>query len=418
MKIDYTGNPSPDDFSDFVPAIRFAVASDAHIDGPEADGAWRLEKLFESAYAFAERSPYPKLDAVFLLGDMAGSGRREDWAFYNSLIAKHARAGTEVVTLLGNHEFDGDRDATVGIYREMCHPETDRHLRLGGFHFITLSLADKHNYTDETMDFLRRSVEEAVRDDPGKPVFVFQHRHIEHTVYASSWCTNRSEEFHELFSKYPQVVDFSGHSHAPINNPRSIWQGTFTALGTGTLFVMEMEEGMTCGTIPPDAGDVAQYYIVECDRRGRVRIWLYDILTDDLFETPGNRDPKGTKMVWYLDPPGSPFRYVGREKKAGPRFDPDAAAEADVTSSTVRITFPQARDDECIYSYDLTYTDGERTGKVSFFSEYYFEPIPPTAGYELTDLEPDTVYGFTVTPYDCYGNAGAPLTGSFRTAKE
>ena len=49
-------------------------------------------------------------------------------------------------------------------------------------------------------------------------------------------------EFAEILKNYPQVVDFSGHSHVPINDPRSIHQKHFTALGTGSLSYFELDD--------------------------------------------------------------------------------------------------------------------------------------------------------------------------------
>ena len=59
-------------------------------------------------------------------------------------------------------------------------------------------------------------------------------------MYGSTTCWG-VKELTDILEKYPQVVDFAGHSHFPMNDPRSIWQGDYTALNTGTLSYYEMD---------------------------------------------------------------------------------------------------------------------------------------------------------------------------------
>ena len=44
-----------------------------------------------------------------------------------------------------------------------------------------------------------------------------------------------------IFSKYSNVVDFSGHSHFPMSDPRSINQSLYTAVGCGAMARFELD---------------------------------------------------------------------------------------------------------------------------------------------------------------------------------
>ena len=419
MKIPNT----PADYADFVPVIRFAVASDLHIYEEDYDNVDRFRKMFETAYRFAEDSPYKNLDAVVLVGDIVGGGTVKQYEIFNRVVKECLRPGTELITMTGNHEFDEKRGEGVEMeglttYRQYCHPDPDRDVEINGFHLITLSLAMRNLYTEETQRFLAERVANAAKEDPTKPIFVFQHRHLTDTCYASMWHSSQSAEIRAILHPYPQVIDFSGHSHAPINHPRTIWQGDITCIGTGTLFEMEMEEGMTCGTMPEGSDDIAQYSIVEADARGRTRVIPYNILTDDIFETPSNTDPAGTKMTWYIDEPGKPFRYLGRENKRPPFFGEDARVTVDaITEDGAAVSFPQAYDDECVYGYEVNYTANGETKTVSFFSGFYTEPMPAALRWELTELAPDTEYAVEVVPICAFGLRGEPIRTAFTTAK-
>ena len=44
----------------------------------------------------------------------------------------------------------------------------------------------------------------------------------------------------EVLNDYPNVVDFAGHTHMPMTDQRSIWQGEFTALQTGSMAYLDV----------------------------------------------------------------------------------------------------------------------------------------------------------------------------------
>ena len=137
---------------------------------------------------------------------------------------------------------------------------------------------------DEKLQWLRDELDKAVADTGDKPVFVCQHPHPTLTVYGS---INWSEPKISLVLKdYPQVVDFSGHSHYNASDPRSIHQGKFTAMGAGGITGLEGNvnyiDGNAGTTIPS-----ASYEIVEVDADGNVRIRVFDAFLD-MFSEQGS----------------------------------------------------------------------------------------------------------------------------------
>ena len=129
-----------------------------------------------------------------------------------------------------------------------------------------------------------------------------QHGHIWNTVYVSrSWFAQMFLPLHMVYAKYPQVINFSGHSHGPVNNPLDIWQNSYTQIGTGTLNYFEMERDIGDNTVPDGSRNAAQYLIVEVDAQNRVRVQPFNILTEDFFKTPSNTDDPGKQLVWQID---------------------------------------------------------------------------------------------------------------------
>ena len=71
--------------------------------------------------------------------------------------------------------------------------------------------------------------------DPSKPFFYVQHPHPRDTVYEKcAWGVDDGTST-RLLSRFPQAVAFSGHSHEPLTNEKSIWRGAFTSVATGSL---------------------------------------------------------------------------------------------------------------------------------------------------------------------------------------
>ena len=411
----------PDPMKDFIPVVRLAVCSDTHINNTTRDTlANRLGLLFDTAYRYADAHPtYNSLDAVLMAGDITNNGNADQYKALNSIIDAHIRPETEVFATMGNHEYFGGGQA---VYLKNMSDTLDVHAVVKGFHIIGLSPRDGDNYPADLIRWLKQELKAAAEDAPGMPIFTFQHHHIMDTVYVSrSWYTGDSAALKKAYAEYPQVINFSGHSHGPVNNPLSIWQDKFTLLGTGTLNYFEMEVGMTGGTLPPGKENAAQYYIVEADAQGRVRILPYNILTDDFFKTASNTDDPGKQLIYAIDNPADPSTYLYTpargDRAAAPYFAPDAKLTiSEITDSDALVTVPQAFDDECIYSYRLV-AEGEEgfRREVKFFSEYYFEPMPETVSCRLSGLRDGMKYTVRVYPVNAWGKEGEPIAAEFET---
>ena len=127
---------------------------------------------------------------------------------------------------------------------------------------------------------------------------------------------------------------------------------------------------MTYGTIPPNAANAAQYYIVEVDENNLVRILPYNILANDFFKTPSNTDGD-EYLVYYIDIPSGEMNYRPGDRYENsdtPYFDEDATAEiTEITQNTCLITFPQAKDNDCIYSYEIVFQSDKGNQNIKSF---------------------------------------------------
>lgn len=416
-----SGDSSNTNSDGFDTALRFVVASDTHVSSVADASAVRLAKLFQSAYAYAEEQAYKDLDAVVVVGDLTNYGQQYEYKAWKSVVTQNIKKDTELITVMGNHEYYGALDnLPVGIdnYSDNMDSELNKHVVINGYHFIGISTYGEGDYADD-LEWLEENLASAAADSPDKPIITFQHHHIKNTVYTSSeWYAKQSEELDEIYSQYSQVLNFSGHSHGPINNPTSCYQKDYTLFGTGTLSYFEMASGMTYGTKPPNADQAAQFYIVEVSTDNRVRVLPYNLLTDDFFKTAD-----GTKqLVYEIDNLKDKTTWKYTDARAEESGAPAFTADAEITVSEIGkysavITVPQASDDDCVYSYNIVCTPTVGiTKEYNYFSEYYFEPMPKTLTFNLSALDADTDYTVAVYPIDVFGNKGDCIETTFTTA--
>lgn len=68
-----------------------------------------------------------------------------------------------------------------------------------------------------------------------KPFFYVQHYHPRGTCSAPWTWGQDNGVVTKILSSFPNAVAFSGHSHTPLCDDRTVWQGAFTSIGTASL---------------------------------------------------------------------------------------------------------------------------------------------------------------------------------------
>ncbi|MCR5150546.1 MAG: metallophosphoesterase [Clostridiales bacterium] len=270
----------------FEPVVRFMVCSDTHMNLSVEERIGRIPKAFDFAYAFAQEDEnYKKLDAAMFVGDLTDNGTKEQFALFESQVKEGIREGTTLLAIAAKNH-----DGYVGVscldsLKAITNMDSDFHTVINGFHFIGISRSknEVEHYSPYQRRWLKEQLDEAKKDNPDKPIFVCHHEHVSNTVYGSSSYEGWGRKyFKDIFEQYPQVVHFSGHSHYPLNDPRSVFQGDFTAVGTGSMAYMEMTYKLDRTIHPGKYNEAAQAWIVEADAENKIRLTGYDVLHGDI----------------------------------------------------------------------------------------------------------------------------------------
>lgn len=352
---------APKDDDDFAPVLRFVIASDTHIGAVGDVRCHRIQKILSLAYSEARQNKsYQKLDAAVFAGDLTDDGRYDEFIGFRAAVdSVRKKDETEFLAVVAkSHDGKTLDKKSLEVYATMSGMDTDFHTVINGFHFIGLSAskAQGDHYSAYQREWLREQLQAAAADDPEKPIFVTHHEHVLDTVYGSTaedgWGI---DYFKDIFAQYPQIVHFSGHSHYPINDPRSIWQGAFTAVGTGAVYYAELTvDGENC-VHPTHSRRIAQAWIVEVSAQNEVRLKGYDALSGELLCKYTLRDLTNTRARAY-----TPEQQ--QSASSAPAFSSDASvAVRKRTSGKVNVTVPaaQSTDGNIIFIYRLTVKDAD-----------------------------------------------------------
>lgn len=375
--------------SNFKPVLRFMVVSDVHYRDEHSVERERMELAIKTAYRLSDAEEYSKLDALYVVGDFATSGSRPQMLAFKDTLDRNLREETVAVLSMASHEFHGEgEEAALEKFREIYAQEPDTHKVINGYHFINVTSTNGCHFDDAKREWVAAELKKAAADNPRKPIFFFQHPHIMGTVYGSAnW---GEDELTDILMNYPQIIDFSGHSHAPINDPRSIHQRHFTCLGTGTLSYFELDEfDKYYGTLPPQKEKAAQMLIVEADADMRVRIYPYDLITENFFP-----------MTWKIDSAWDVKSYLYTDARyrtaVAPYFEDDAKiVVSDVAADGLRVTFDQAKTEDFYvndYNVIVKTADGTTVRNSTLWSEYYFYEMPETLSVEFNGLDKNETY--------------------------
>lgn len=412
------------DDSTYTPVLRFMVASDVHIGTSESIRDTNLKNAILKSYQIANaNSKYKGLDAALFAGDIADGGDVRELSTFNSIARSNLQDSTQLIVSMGNHDFRGTSiNESISQFANLF-GAVDKHLVINGYHFISLSpdLSEGEHFSEEKVDWLDEQLAIAAKEDPTKPIFVMQHEHIQGTVYGSdAWYVN---ELTDVLCKYPQVVDFSGHSHHPLGDPRSIWQGTFTALGTGTLHYHETGiNGLkVSGAFPkdrngawdtrPSAGSsVAEFQIVEIDANNAIRVIAYSL--------SGNQEITRYYIRNAMDEIKFTYSHTERAKNSeAPEFSNDNTLELSSVKATITLKFKQAVCKDVVESYRAYVYKGKELVKTEYIlSDTFYRPIPETIEYTILGLSSDTEYKVELYAVNTWGDVSPiPLTGTIRT---
>ena len=292
-----------------------------------------------------------------------------------------------------------------------------------------------------------------------RPFFYVQHDQMDDTTNATwlldgkRWKNGQDRgEARAVLRRYPNCLALSGHCHNSLTDEMSIWQGEFTAVNCSCMAGWEFTPpGRENGLSISDFGRRPPLEMPAVDFRSVRQGMIMDVYDDeivfrrldflrDLSLGEDWRVPLfGGRTVPVSGTPKYDFRARAARAQA-PQFPGNAALRVERTShghrreaagiwpdkaecEQVTVTFPSvtvargspSRAYEFVVRCEsrASAVDERRVFSPGVMQAESLEPAECACAFPGERIPADADVRFTVTPYDCWGNAGNPLSGDW-----
>jgi Icc-related predicted phosphoesterase len=397
----------------------FGVVSDTHLQlstSPEEDNLRKAFTKFKNS----------NIDVLIVAGDIANNGDSIAYDKFNRIfneIFSDASTRPKKVLVMGNHDYWNDLSVADAqdLFTSKLGVPLNSSTIVNGYHFIGVNTENGETggmFTNISKTFLKNELDKAVADDPKKPIFVTFHQPVKNTVYGSDAWGNASLD--EVLKDYPQVVNFSGHSHYALEDERSIFQRDYTSVGTSSTSYTELESGKANGSVPPRAHECVQGLLVNVSNSA-VTISREDFNNNLLI-----------KNDWVINLPMNKANFNYTDARATTRTAPYFAPGSTMALTNVlknsitgkvnaTLTFTQAKDVDFVHSYRVQFINKNTsivTKDFLLFSDFYLglQKMAPSLTYVVTDIDPDTQYMIKINGIESYGKQSDVLAALATTA--
>lgn len=433
-------------------ALTLSVMSDVHISGSWYQGP--SKELFINALNYAREVAQNPIDAYLFTGDfvdcMNSRGNvllSDKWGHdYDKAKAEqsarefeslrycfnnHIPNEAEIIYCLGNHdstdcnniarfieEFSsrdeiGDNKNFERMYRTDLDLESMRkgmrHCICKDYHFLCIDIVTDYA---ETIEFLKKNLDEITQKEPLKYVFVLYHCKTPDTLFASEFDrSDMANAVGELLKNYPQAVLLTGHTHTTICNERAIMQKEYTSVeGSCVSYV---DSNLLRNELNVDHGmhyKVSEGLLLEIDKCGNLKFTRLDYrnksIIKDAWVVPAPKADKSHLKAY------SPDRKYQVQK---PAFEKGADFTLMQLEEGIKITVPKAiANNDDIFRYQITCYNSSGAAKVYFISSLFCYRMDERYNEDtLSAIIPETnlsdIYKMTVTAQDFWFNESEPL---------
>ncbi len=419
-----------------TPDLRVGILSDVHL-GYYFDKEVQTPRFEKALIAFKNMG----VDAIIVAGDLQdvdGEGTLEEQKAWMEEFAATwfevfpADSGVEPVFIYGNHDVD--------LIAEKYWPEslgtyTDAFIKeVNGYQFVGV------NNGKEDLAEVDEYITQAEALSEGKPFFYIQHcplyQSVGYSDYYSAYSLSYRGAGHQNLKSYSNAIAFHGHTHMPLTDERSIWQGEdwnegkYTAINTATInyagSYARVSETNTA-ILEVNGSEIAhtetQHGMYMKVTGSKVSIDRYSFYEDT---------PVKIGATWFFDACDEndrPYTYDGRfEAAVAPGFAADAEITVDaVTENSVTVTVPAASlstdgKGDMIQSYLVEAVDpvtGIVAASNAILTEYHIDNSSRFGdSYTVTvsGLEQGRTYNLNVYAREFFQKKSMPLTTTVTTA--
>ena len=389
------------------PVMRIGVVTDTHVT--EKTGT--LIPLRAAYKLFRDN----KVDLIINAGDIADVYNVNAYKLYRKTV-NEVYDGTKMpqeIFAYANHDrIRRGKESVWEVFKDVkkhlgIPNEPHDFVVVKGYPFVVVP-----QYAD--FGIYKKLLERAVREFPGKPVFVVDHIPPSKTIYKSRM---RADARYDLLCKFPQAVVFCGHIHNTLLNERAIWQGAFTAVNAGCLQVWRpMLIGTQTVPIRSDMALVVELY------KDKAVLRRFDVMK----QTEVKKTTPWT-IPFPHDPNNAPYSIARRKKESSaPEFAAGSKISVSVGKEQVSVAFPRTvhPDGALFYKVELCCMDNGKWSRTSFqnaVGDFMLSKeersINALFTFSIGYFDAGRKYRVTIVPVHFFGKEGKPLSAEFTVDK-
>ncbi|UKS26457.1 metallophosphoesterase [Paenibacillus sp. HWE-109] len=240
------------------PLFSFSVLSDVHVGAKDKDSQERFRAALADQLAIR-----PDSKLMVLNGDLT-NGINNDYKSLFKIMYEFTLP--PVHATMGNHEYyglwetkqeyldtsklrtDWSSRQAINSFQQMFNYDKPYHeLVMEDYHFLFLSgeayqdldasVKEDAYLSPDQLAWFQAKLKLAAEAGPDKPIFVFLHQPLVHTLGGSDQDLGvvQHEELRAILNQYPNIVFFTGHTHWNLETTEQIKQLQFLAVGSSSV---------------------------------------------------------------------------------------------------------------------------------------------------------------------------------------
>ena len=435
------------------PDLKVGILSDIHLSPPEKHQSQGAIDMFRRVLEFYKKEG---VDAVLIAGDLTNGGTMTEMrvvtAVWDEVFGKDAKA-PERIFVTGNHEkvyFDQAKKkgelANPGYADGLYLDVRKNWMELFGEEWSPFFIKTVKGYSFvgahwmewfKVKDFQAFLAANRAKLENGRPFFYTQHAHPQNTCYGTcTWHQWEGGPTDKVLADWPNAVAFSGHTHYSLTDQRSVWQGSFTSIGTAALRWLSLPSGrenygneLGLGRRMPQAfwGSQGMVMSVWDDRMvfERYDFWNNEKLGDDwvvpvLRSNDGAREYSfASRMAKAAAPEFPDGAKITLEVRDG--MSPKTATKQPEKERQLVVKFPPAvgvDDLSRVFDYEVAVDCIDADVTLRMATKRVYQPgahmnikragEAPTCVFGVCEL-PEATFHLSVTPMNSFGMRGKPL---------
>ena len=387
------------------PVLRVGIITDTHVT-PKKSSC----KLLKEALTLFKMH---KVDMVVNTGDIADHYYEKGYRHYRDTVNEvfaDVKDKPKEIFVYANHDLvDRTKESQWEVFKDVkkfleIPNEPYDEIKLKGYTFLVMpQVMDTAKYT--------AMLDKAVKENPGKPIFVFDHVPAFNTVYDSATWGERKRR--RILDKYPQAIQISGHVHGTLTNELSIWQGNFTAVNAGGLAYWH---AIAIGCEPA---------VKYSDMAMILEIYPEKLVFRRFFST--SKEEYSANDPWIVplpfDKKTAPYNYNRRKAAStAPEFPEKSSIKVKQKAGKIDFVFPAAQHKDGVYNYAIELfrkIDGnwkkwaQRDLMGQFMLPASQRPATERQSFSIGYFDAGNEYKLVITPVNFFGRSGTSISVEF-----